>query len=208
VITGAAAPAGRLSVTQYPEDFVNEVGMTDMSLRPAPTNPGRTYKWYTGKPVLEFGHGLHFTTFDFSWQRQPSTQYNIQQLLQASNKQTLDLAPFDTFHVDVRNTGGITSDYVALLFLQSNAGPTPHPNKSLVSFARAHHVNAGSSATLDLGVTLGSVARADEEGDFWLYAGDYQLVLDIGDGVLSHSFSLTGSSARIVQWPRDLSLQK
>jgi beta-D-xylosidase 4 len=208
VITGVTAPAGRLTVTQYPQDFINEVGMTDMSLRPTSANPGRTYKWYTGKPVLEFGHGLHFTTFAFSWQRRPNTQYNIQQLLQVNNKQPLDLAPFDTFHVDIRNTGNITSDYVALLFLQSNSGPAPHPKKSLVSFARAHHINARSSTTLDLAVTLGSVARADENGDFWLYAGDYQLVLDIGDGVLSHSFTLAGDSARIVQWPRDSSSQK
>jgi beta-D-xylosidase 4 len=208
VITGVVAPAGRLTVTQYPVNFVNKVRMTDMSLRPTSTSPGRTYKWYTGKPVLEFGHGLHFTTFDFSWQRRPNTQYNIQHLLQVNNKQPLDLAPFDTFHVDIRNTGNITSDYVALLFLQSNSGPAPHPKKSLVSFARAHHIRAGSSAALELGVTLGSVARADENGDFWLYPGDYRLVLDIGDDVLSHSFSLTGKSARIVQWPRDSSIQK
>jgi beta-D-xylosidase 4 len=180
--------------------------MTDMSLRPSDTNPGRTYKWYSTTPVLEFGHGLHFTTFDFSWQTKAAARYNIQQLVRAGGSGFLDLAAFDTFQVKVQNTGNITSDYAALLFLSGGNGPTPHPNKSLVSFARAHDIKAGSSAVVNLKVTLGSIARADENGDLWLFSGSYRLILDIGDGVLSHDFILAGTSARIVQWPQDPSL--
>ncbi|KAI5867862.1 glycoside hydrolase superfamily [Durotheca rogersii] len=40
VLTGAFAPAGRLPVTQYPADFVNQVPMTDMNLHPGTNNPG------------------------------------------------------------------------------------------------------------------------------------------------------------------------
>lgn len=206
IITGTAAPSGRLSITQYPADYVNQVPMTDMSLRPGASNPGRTYKWYTGTPVLEFGHGLHFTTFGFSWQKQPAASYNIQQLISASRSQFLDLATFDTFQVRVQNTGHVTSDYVALLFLSGDGGPAPRPNKSLISFSRAHGIKAGASATVNLKVTLGSVARADETGDLWLYEGSYKLVLDTGEGVLTHAFNLVGSTARIVQWPQDPSL--
>ncbi|KAF9452025.1 glycoside hydrolase family 3 protein [Macrolepiota fuliginosa MF-IS2] len=202
IITGATAPAGRLTVTQYPADYVNQIPMTDMSIRPNATNPGRTYKWYTGTPVIEFGHGLHFTTFKFSWQKQPAARYNIQDLMSASKGGFLDLAAFDTFQVHVQNTGRVTSDYVALLFLSGDGGPTPRPNKSLVSFIRAHDITAGSSAVVDMKVALGSVARADENGDLWLFAGSYRLVLDIGDGVLAHNFDLVGNSARIVQWPQ------
>ncbi|KXN86330.1 putative exo-1,4-beta-xylosidase bxlB [Leucoagaricus sp. SymC.cos] len=203
IITGSASPAGRLSITQYPTNFVDQVGMTDMSLRASDTNPGRTYKWYSGTPVLEFGHGLHFTTFGFSWGKQPAAQYNIQQLVRAGGKGFLDLATFDTFQVRIRNTGNVTSDYVALLFLSGDGGPTPHPIKSLVSFTRAHGIKVGSSAVVNLKVTLGSVARVDERGDLWLFSGSYRLVLDIGDGVLTHDFVLTGTSTRIVQWPQD-----
>lgn len=180
--------------------------MTDMSLRPSATNPGRTYKWYSGTPVLEFGHGLHFTTFSFSWQKQPAARYNIQQLIRASRGRFLDLATFDTFQVRVQNTGRVTSDYVALLFLSGDGGPAPRPKKSLVSFTRAHDIKAGASAVVNLKVTLGSVARADENGDLWLFAGSYRLVLDTGDGVLAHNFDLVGKSARIVEWPKDPSL--
>lgn len=29
--------------------------------------PGRTYKFYTGKPVFSFGDGLSYTTFSYKW---------------------------------------------------------------------------------------------------------------------------------------------
>lgn len=44
VITGKTAPAGRLPTTQYPADYIKQVSMTDMALRPDPNSPGRTYK--------------------------------------------------------------------------------------------------------------------------------------------------------------------
>ena len=63
VVFGQYNPGGRLPITFYPASYVNEVSMFDMSMRPSSTNPGRTYKFYTGKPVFEFGFGLSYTTF-------------------------------------------------------------------------------------------------------------------------------------------------
>jgi beta-D-xylosidase 4 len=67
IITGKQGPAGRLPITQYPADYVDQVPITDMSLRPGTGNPGRTYKWYNQTPVVEFGTGLHYTNFTFDW---------------------------------------------------------------------------------------------------------------------------------------------
>ncbi|CAM0140410.1 unnamed protein product [Umbelopsis sp. WA50703] len=41
-LSGRAAPAGRLLITHYPADYINQVPMTDQSLRPNSSNPGRT----------------------------------------------------------------------------------------------------------------------------------------------------------------------
>ena len=49
---------------QYPADYVNQISFFDMSMR---DSPGRTYKFYTGTPVFEFGQGLSYTTFTFDW---------------------------------------------------------------------------------------------------------------------------------------------
>ena len=51
VMLGQYNPGGRLPITFYPASYVDAVSMFDMQMRPSPTNPGRTYKFYTGQPV-------------------------------------------------------------------------------------------------------------------------------------------------------------
>lgn len=43
ILGGKVTPAGRLSITQYPANYVSEIPMTDMSLRPDVASPGYTY---------------------------------------------------------------------------------------------------------------------------------------------------------------------
>ncbi|KAG7094154.1 hypothetical protein E1B28_007766 [Marasmius oreades] len=203
IITGKQAPAGRLPLTQYPASYINQVAFTDMALRPSATSPGRTYKWYTGEAVFQFGFGLHYTTFNFTWGTGAGT-YNIQTLVsaaQASGVTHVDLGTLDTFKVSVRNTGKVTSDYVALLFSRTNAGPSPAPLKELVSYSRVKGIQAGQSATAELKVTLGAIARTDEEGNRVLYPGTYELQLDTGS-VIKKTITLTGTEAKLIAWPK------
>nr|VWO98513.1 Beta-glucosidase (EC [Ganoderma boninense] len=180
-----------------------------MSLRPSATNPGRTYKWYSGTPVFEFGFGLHYTTFAFSWAASvhantPATSYAIDDLISSGNRGAafLDLAPLDTFAVRVTNTGKVTSDYVALLFASGTFGPAPHPNKQLVSYTRVHGLAPGKSAVAELPVTLGTIARADSSGAKWVYPGTYTVALDT-TAELTHTFTLVGEARKIADWPKD-----
>ncbi|KAG6896618.1 hypothetical protein C0992_007086 [Termitomyces sp. T32_za158] len=207
ILSGKASPAGRLSTTQYPAAYTDQVPMTDMSLRPSSTNPGRTYKWYQGVPIFEFGHGLHYTTFDVRWKNTPSTEYNISSLISdAPSVSPLDLALLDTFNITVQNTGQVTSDYVALLFINGTAGPAPQPNKQLVAYTRLPQITGGNTRNASLSVTLGSIARADTAGDLWIYNGSYQLNIDTGPVRLTHQFELVGQPAQISQLPRDGSI--
>ncbi|KAF8452797.1 glycoside hydrolase family 3 protein [Boletus edulis BED1] len=203
ILAGTVAPAGRLPVTQYPAGYVNEIPMTDMNLRPHGTSPGRTYKWYTGTPVYPFGYGEHYTTFGFGWSKAPANTYNIQQLVNAGQGATyIDTATFDTLAIDVTNTGKVTSDYVALLFASGQYGPTPYPNKSLVTYTRLHGIAPGSTLTATLPIALRALARADVNGNFWLYPATYTLVLDT-TGTLTHEFTLTGNAAQLTRFPQN-----
>lgn len=206
ILTGKKSIAGRLPITQYPASYNNEVSIYDINLRPNDTYPGRTYQWYTGKAVLPFGYGLHYTTFSQKWTQQLRKSYNIQQLVKsaraASKTGTIipDTVTFATVQARVKNTGRRVSDYVGLLFLSSkNAGPTPRPIKRLVSYSRLHEISVRGSQALDLPLTLGSLARADENGDFVIYPGKYKLTLD--DGIW-FTFELKGKAEVVETLPR------
>lgn len=209
VLTGKKSVAGRLTTTQYAASYADDVSIYDMRLRPNESFPGRTYKWYTGEPVLPFGHGLHYTTFDFDWVSTPKTSYEISSLSNSSYGQVkTDITPFTDVVASVKNVGGLasmTSDYVGLLFISSkNAGPAPYPNKSLVSYARLHDVPVNGTLKLTLPLTLGSLARADENGDLTIYPGDYMISLDI-NAKLSFNFTLKGEPLVVDVLPRQAS---
>lgn len=211
VITGVAAPAGRLPVTQYPAGYVANVSMTDMSLRPdaARAFPGRTYRWYEGEATFEFGAGLHYTTFEADMalagpgaNASSSSTFDIAGLVsRCSGVAYLDLCPFASVPVTVQNTGATTSDYVSLLFLSGEFGPQPYPRKTLVAYARAHNITGGASAQVALDLTLGSLSRVDESGNRVLYPGTYSLVLDLEPGLAVVNFTLTGTEAVLDEWP-------
>lgn len=217
VITGARAPAGRLPLTQYPADYVASVSMTDMSLRPrggggggggsssSSSSPGRTYRWYEGEAAFEFGHGLHYTTFEAEMTLPGGeSSFDVASLARrcAGAAAYLDLCPFAAVSATVRNTGAAPSDYVALLFLGGEFGPRPHPRRTLVAYARARNVTAGpAGAALQLGLTLGSLSRVDGGGNRVLYPGSYRLALDLGPGLAAVNFTLTGNETVLDEWP-------
>lgn len=203
VLTGAVSPAGRLPVTQYPASYVDNNNILDMNLRPTGGVPGRTYMWYTGKAVLPFGHGLHYTNFSASWKSTVAKSYSIQDLVAKAGPNG-GLSNVATLTANIKNTGGRSksvSDYVGLLFLSSaNAGPAPRPAKKLVSYSRVRDIGPGTAKELSLKLNLGELARSDDKGDRWIYPGDYTLALDT-DASLTAKFTLTGQAAKLDAYP-------
>jgi beta-D-xylosidase 4 len=203
IITGKVAPAGRLPQTQYPSKYVNEVPMTDMAMRPGKNNPGRTYKWYNGSVVYEFGHGLHYTNFSADIASDIRESYAISDLVSGCNNTGpfLERCPFTSMDVRVSNDGHTSSDYVTLGYITGTFGPAPHPKKSLVSYQRLFNIAGGDSDTATLNLTLASLARVDEMGNKVLYPGDYSLLID-NTPLTSVNFTLTGDEAMLDEWPQ------
>lgn len=207
VLDGSQSPAGRLPVTQYPANYVNEVNILNPNLRPNATtgNPGRTYTWFPS-PVLPYGYGLHYTNFSVSWASTPRNTQSISGLVGNRQKSAgaLENAPFATFKINVKNTGGpanMPSDYSGLLFLSTeNAGPAPYPLKSLAGYARVSNIGVGNTKTLSVTVPIGALARSDADGNLVIYPGDYTITLDT-DSSLTYKFLLTGSATTIEPSP-------
>jgi len=212
IITGKAAPAGRLPITQYPSAYVHQVPMTDMSLRPnAQTgNPGRTYKWFDNATV-EFGYGLHYTNISTTIDTPTNSSFAIQSLVSAcdySNYGHIDQCPFlasgagsSSLSVNVTNTGKTGSDFVTLAFISGEYGPEPRPLKSLVAYQRLFGISPGASQTACLNLTLGSLSRYDESGNQILYPGSYRIVIDVPTQT-EWEFVLTGSEYVMDEWPQ------
>ncbi|KAF2454107.1 beta-xylosidase [Lineolata rhizophorae] len=213
LLLGTASPAGRLPVTQYPATYAGALPITEMGLRPAvETNGeplGRTYMWYTGEPVVPFGHGLHYTSFDLAWEEWQTERasFGVAEVVadaggaQAGNDTASLLSTLLTGYLNVTNTGEAASDYVALLFLSSeDAGPEPRPNRKLVSYQRARNIAPGETRNVELSMALNELARVDESGSRVVYPGNYKLAVDV-DEKISWEFELTGDPEMIVEFP-------
>ncbi|GFG15843.1 probable exo-1,4-beta-xylosidase bxlB [Aspergillus lentulus] len=214
VLTGLIPPAGRLPVTQYPSRYVDQVPMTDMSLRPQGDRPGRTY-WYYEDAVLPFGYGLHYTTFAAVIQgHRTSAQsssardhslhlgsYHIKELLADCKTQFPDLCPLPPVVVNVTNTGSRTSDFVVLGFIATTVGPPPHAAKKLGAYTRLTAVVPQETRSASLYFTLGDLARVTERGDRVLYPGVYKVLIDVPTQSTA-TLELLGTEATLESWPQ------
>ncbi|KAK4174536.1 family 3 putative glycoside hydrolase [Triangularia setosa] len=202
IITGRKSPAGRLPVTVYPEEYTNQIPLTEMSLRPNENHPGRTYRWYPS-PVLPFGHGLHYTTFTAKFGVFESLTIDIAELIESCEQQYKDLCPFPQISVWVSNAGELKSDYVALVFVKGEYGPEPYPLKTLVGYRRIRDIEPGSTGAAPVGVVLGDLARVGLSGNRVLYPGRYAFILDVGEGVKDEIVvELVGEEVVLEEFPQ------
>ena len=228
VLFGAKSPAGKTIQTIYPSSYQDEVSIFDFNMRPGPsawprpdcapgtpaascprgTNPGRTYRFYTGTPVLPFGYGLSYTTFKYALAAPPravslaplravlrdaTAQQRQQQQQQQQQQQRGGSkgsgpafpplkqvgAPATQYAVQVTNTGDVDADDVVLGFVTPpGAGKNGVPLKQLFGFERVH-VKAGQTVTAHLYPSLMDFSVADVAGERSPLAGEYTISFGI-----------------------------
>jgi hypothetical protein len=178
VILGQYNPGGRLPITFYPASYVSEVSMTDMRMRPSPTNPGRTYKFYTGQAVYEFGAGLSYTTFAYSWSNDTAiSSYSIDTLIKDNHHERR--VTVANFRVNVTNTGSLAGDDVVLAFITPPqlpvSGETP-PIKQLFGFERVH-LNVSETVEVFFPMNIDALLSVAHDGSKWLHPGLYRIMI-------------------------------
>ena len=197
VVTGQHSPSGRLPSTQYPASYVEAVPMTDQSFRPSSTNPGRTYKFYTGEAVYPFGYGLSYATFRYA-AAQSALRAPITRLLGA------DPSPL-AYSVNVTNTGSVASDVTVLAYLTFNASAQypalSPPLKQLFDFAFLPSLAPGATREVYFQLTARALRQVDERGHEWVVPGSYGV--HINEGEARGAVELEGEVTLVRKWEGD-----
>lgn len=149
-------------MTWYPQDYVTKVPMTTMDMRPNPSTgyPGRTYKFYKGPVVFQFGSGLSYTKFTHTLAQAPN-EVSLASLQALTNltisNQAIKLSHVDCnkalelgFHIDVKNEGPMDGAHTLLVYSKPPSGRWSE-TKRLVGFHRVH-VPSGSTQRVKVGV--------------------------------------------------------
>jgi len=156
ILFGDANPAGRLPVTFYraTEDLPS---FLDYSMA------GRTYRYFKGKPLFAFGHGLSYTQFKYGPAQLDKAQVHAN----------------DTVHVklDLANTGARDGDEVVQVYFRRAKPSAGDPAKALCGFQRVA-VAVKQTAHVDIPVAVKEFRHWDAAGkQYAVELGDYEILV-------------------------------
>ncbi|KAG2700953.1 hypothetical protein I3760_06G020500 [Carya illinoinensis] len=201
IIFGDHNPGGRLPVTWYPEEFV-KIPMTDMRIRSEPSSgyPGRTYRFYKGEKVFEFGYGLSYSNYAYNFSSVTQSKFHFQlnqpskatqtpeaKLVSELGEKLCERKKF-SITIGIKNNGKMAGKHPVLLFTRKEKPSNGSPVKQLVGF-QSVKLNAGESA--EVGFVLSPcehLSRANEVGLMVIEPGLHFLV--VGDEEYPVSISI------------------
>jgi beta-glucosidase len=154
-LTGKSNPSGRLPLTFYTS--LDELpSFSDYSMK------NRTYRYFTGKTLYDFGYGLSYTKFAYSHVKLSNTTVHAGDTL--------------TVEADVKNTGTRAGDEVAELYLiaphDGNGGLSP--NLQLTGFEHVH-LAPGAMKHVVFKLTPRELSEVDDKGIRVVQPGSYKL---------------------------------
>jgi beta-glucosidase len=178
-LAGLNNPGGRLPITFYASlDGLPE--FTDYHFKSG--SKGRTYRYFTGKPLWGFGYGLSYSSF----------KYGPVKL----SAETLKAGDPVTATVTVTNTSTVTGDEVVEAYLK-----TPQANGPIHSLAAFERVTiaAGESKEVTLTLDPRTLSSVDEKGNRAILAGKYKLTVggaqpEETEAKSEAGFTVTGSA--------------
>jgi beta-glucosidase len=151
LLMGDYSPSGRLPITFYRSaDDLPSFKEYEMK--------GRTYRYFEGKPLYEFGYGLSYTTFAYSNMKAPMVM------------NTSDVA---TVSVAVTNTGSVAGEEVVQLYVANDLKDQVKPIRSLIGFQRVF-LNPGETKNVAFSVKTEQLSVIDKMLERKVYPGNYQ----------------------------------
>jgi beta-glucosidase len=154
VLFGKINPGGKLPMT-VPRN-VGQVPIYYNMMRPG--RPGRYFQ-SKAEPLWPFGHGLSYTTFEYS---------NL--------KITPTSSTSASVNIDITNTGKRAGDEVVQLYVRDEYASVVRPNRELKRFQRIT-LRPGEKQTLTFTLDKDAFAFYDEKTDEWIVEpGDFNIM--------------------------------
>jgi beta-glucosidase len=156
VLFGDVSPAGRLPITFYASTS-DLPSFLDYSMA------DRTYRFFKGKPLFAFGHGLSYTQFKYDAAQLDKEQANAN----------------DTVHVklDLANTGARDGDEVVQVYVRHVNSAVPQPLESLCGFERVQ-VAVKQVAHVDIPVAVKNFRYWDAaKKEYVVEPGNYEILV-------------------------------
>jgi beta-glucosidase len=156
VLFGEVNPSGHLPVTFY-RATSDLPPFTDYAMS------NRTYRYFSGKPLYAFGHGLSYTKFDYKKGRLESKKIAAN----GTVKVTFTL----------KNTGKRDGDDVAQVYYRHVNSSVPQPKLALCGFARVH-LKRGESTKVTIEVPAERLRYWDtQKKQYVVEPGDYEILV-------------------------------
>ena len=156
VLFGEVNPSGHLPVTFY-RATSDLPAFTDYSM----TN--RTYRYFSGKPLYAFGHGLSYSKFDYTDG--------------ALDSKTIALNGTIKVTFTIQNAGKSDGDEVAQVYYRHVNSPVPQPKLALCGFSRVS-VKGGNSTKVTIEVPAQRLRYWDtEKKQYVVGSGDYEVLV-------------------------------
>lgn len=172
VLFGDYNPSGRLPVTFYQAD-------TDLPAFDDYSMDNRTYRYFKGKALYQFGYGLSYTTFAYAWKQQPA------------KKEYLEKDKI-TCVIDINNTGLKDGSEVVQAYIEYPQTGTVLPLKELRQFDHVF-INKAGSKELFIEIPVEALKKwSTEKKELQVVPGDYHLIIgsNSSDKKLEFAFKL------------------
>ena len=156
VLFGDYNPAGRLPITFYKSE-------TDLPAFDDYSMKGRTYRYFTGEPLYEFGYGLSYTKFDYSG-------------IEVDNAEVCESSTIK-LKIRVKNTGKYEGDEVVQVYFKQPESVVDRPLLSLIAFQRASFTK-GEKKELVFDIPVSKLRHFDPKiGNYSIAKGNYEFLV-------------------------------
>ena len=186
VLFGRYNPGGKMPITTY-RSTRDILPSTNYNMDVA---PGWTYKYYSEEPLIPFGYGLSYTTFQYS---------NLD--ISATTLKSCDSLKVSA---SVQNVGNMDGEEVIQVYITPpRIADKPFiPNTQLVGFERVSiDVTKVHVTTMELHPYL--LSLVDEDGEHYLFPGQYTVVVTGGleEARLTGQFTMKGPVTNVRDCP-------